>query len=454
MDFRKIFDIAFFGIENKYPFSDERSVVDNVLERAEHMKNEDKNDNMYVKELYEIKVPDVPVRKSRAPLIAGIAALTVSAAGIGFFAGGSYMAQNMPDGAPALTPLAGGYSDSEDDVNEAASGGAGEENSETSDALMTSVTEEQEMTVETTVSMVFEDSSSEITSQVYVPELSEEYKDTVYRFDGFRVQVRSCKFDGLTLDVYFDILYDDLSLNTDRARAMHPSAELYVMDMYSTFSNGCRIMDAQPDRVTVFERIEFTKPYNAVTLNFFDFYKASGGRDYITPDTDIDLSENVFDVTWSTPGRFLTYDYQDGQKWALTDEISVMPQKVFVTAHTICFQLEYPDTGNNNYDVLKNWGPKIYLTDGRIIDVSDKLLGSSFVSGDKGHTDIIYHFDDIDLMTEMSEIRINNDVHLMGNASMASVTSAYLENEESPAEVTTVTYPQEETSDTTLPADQ
>lgn len=374
MDHRKIFEEAFSDIETRYPFSDERTVVDNVLERAENMKKTDNNDNRDVKELYEITVPNIPARKSRAPLIAGIATLTAAAAGIGFFAGGSYMAANMPDGAPAASPLSGAaYSQ-----------------------------------------------TAEQTSTALLLEPSEVYKDMVYYFEGFSVQVLDASFDGMTLDIYYDIIYDDTSLNTDSARAMHPSAELFVPDNYNCFSNGYSIKYAQPDKVTVFGRVEFTEPYSAVNLNFYDFYKTSGGRDYTTAKPDINTGENVFTMINGRAGEELAYSQC---RWDLSDGHTFGAEKVSVTAHTICFKSAWSDHDDYN-DMLKALDLRIYMNDGRIINGNDRLLASSFSDGTSSSCDIIYHFDDIDLLSEIASIQINDDIHLLGKNSTACITTA------------------------------
>jgi len=87
MDFREIFDRAYANAYELLPFSDSNTVIRSVKERAEKTMNS-KTKIYHIDEVdtaYEQR--KAAQKKSRAPLICGIAAGAAAALGVGFFAG-------------------------------------------------------------------------------------------------------------------------------------------------------------------------------------------------------------------------------------------------------------------------------------------------------------------------------------------------------------------------------
>lgn len=100
MDFREIFDRAYGSAYELLPFSDSETVIGNVKERAETtMKHKTKE--YYIHEVdtgYEARQAYMK-KKSRAPVVGGIAASIAAALGVGFFAG------NIANGSFQFVPL-------------------------------------------------------------------------------------------------------------------------------------------------------------------------------------------------------------------------------------------------------------------------------------------------------------------------------------------------------------
>lgn len=435
MDYRKIFESAFSHLGEKYPFSDDRTVVDNVLERAKKM---EKNDSKYVKELYEITVPNVPVKKSKAPLIAGIAALTVSAAGIGFFAGGSFMAANMPDGAPMLTPLAGGYSDSEDDVNITLSDEAAGVMSETSPAI-TSAPEEHEMSVATTAMAVAADID----------------EDGYYHFSDAVAEVCDVQFDGRIADIAVKVH----EWSADHAPAFFLTGADLVFDQGYEQLDGMFHFSALCDIKTEYE-----------SRDLRIMYFGSDGNPELGPVFTFSGIKDNYGIRYYHVGTEMT-------DWK-------MPGVTFERMIVSPLGLEIDLSGASDFTVqLARMDVRVLTLDGEPLPMS-RLSAMTAINEDTGRCysrivicpvgeefDFTKHnrvslngfeikFSEFDTVGDTNICGYPEDI-LSGNVIFHTgimpyagdmetvVTSAYAE--ESPEAVTTVTYPQEE-SDTAVPA--
>ena len=100
MDYKKIIEAAVIEADKTCPCSDHEAALKKIRERAEKMK---KDENIEVKKLVEIEVPEVDVKqhRRRAGFAVGTAAAVAAAAGLGFFTG-----TRVPAGVSA-SPLAG-----------------------------------------------------------------------------------------------------------------------------------------------------------------------------------------------------------------------------------------------------------------------------------------------------------------------------------------------------------
>lgn len=107
MNIRELFERAYSDVYEKYPFSDTNTAMSGIMGKAEKMKKE----NITRINASELPAPEIREKRSRAPMIGGIAAGIAAALGVGFFAG------SLNGGGIQFTPLkegGAGYSANEE----------------------------------------------------------------------------------------------------------------------------------------------------------------------------------------------------------------------------------------------------------------------------------------------------------------------------------------------------
>lgn len=235
MDYHAIYKKAFSAVREAYPCSDHETAFENVVKRAggsvdtqcrlpmpftdggkDKMKNDENVKRINAKDL---PAPDrSDKRRSRAPMIGGIAAGVAAALGVGFFAG------NIAGGGITITPLK--------------EGGAGyhAETTLQPEPVMTTAAEE-EVTVITTSedADTTEESENEYTGfqyffqsfahgeQINAPAPTVHYSmdenepgiapselmPVIYDFGNVKVRPESFEFDGIKVRGWFDLIWED-----------------------------------------------------------------------------------------------------------------------------------------------------------------------------------------------------------------------------------------------------
>ncbi len=168
-EYNKIFRNAFDRIT---PASPDADFIGGIIERADKMEKERKNTNSTVYRAAEESMPQVDYKPRKAPIVAGVAALTAAAAGIGFFAGGG----NFGDF--HFIPLKEG-------------GGAGYSAGVDTDAATT------------TVPVMTEDSAAEYTTVIM--DTAPTGIPAEYDLGGCTVRVNGYEFDSAVLKLFFDV---------------------------------------------------------------------------------------------------------------------------------------------------------------------------------------------------------------------------------------------------------
>ena len=171
-EYNKIFRNAFDRIT---PASSDADFIGGIIERADKMEQERKNTNSTVYRSAEESMPQVDYKPRKAPIVAGVAALTAAAAGIGFFAGGA----NFGDF--HFIPLKEG------------GGGAGAGYSAGADTDAAT----------TTVPVMTEDSAAEYTTVIM--DTAPTGIPAEYDLGGLKVTVNGYEFDSAVLKLYFDV---------------------------------------------------------------------------------------------------------------------------------------------------------------------------------------------------------------------------------------------------------
>jgi len=175
---------AFDKIE---PPTDDESFIRSIIERADTMEKDNGIIKTEKKHLVEITVPKAEKKPSKAPWIAGIAALTAAAAGIGFFAGGRF-----------------GFGGAEIKSTGAANGG-GYTETITSPSVTTSIPLDDMTMIE----------SSATTASVHRPKADDDkfasltyHKDVdeTFVFDKCSCHITGYDFDGIRLTLYYDVI--------------------------------------------------------------------------------------------------------------------------------------------------------------------------------------------------------------------------------------------------------
>ena len=422
MDYNELFRRAF---DRAAPQTDDDSFVKSVIERTETMKDDKEKGIIKTerKKLIEITVPEYEKPKHRkAPLIAGIAALTAAAAGIGFFAGNYHGSKPVE-----VSPLSGGA---------AFSANADEEMSE--DAIYTKIEAAREkrgeIMVELTKLQTMNDPEdaekiAALEAQAaYYEDLIAEYSrmlstadpdDTginfdpdqpaIYHFPDFDLRVRYFDYDGITLTAHYDLIYPE-AVSGDSEEMQEPRVWLIGKDPGGTaFTREgiFRSTDGDDPRVVSYtDTVRFSSPSDIAQFRFID-RKDNGDPDYIPYTVTISMNLSTSDaVSAVTTAIVLTkpdlsevsydiseYMYDFDPDTDCIAEYDYDKCKVYVTGYEydgtnlrLCYLTVYPD--DTDKDVLTAAFPVMCDEDrqgGSVEDTSNAgcILNSIFLLTEK-----------------------------------------------------------------------
>ena len=190
-DFDKMMKDTFDRI---VPQTDDDSFVRSIIERADTMEKNDNKQNENVRKLVEITVPKVEKKRSKAPVIAGVAALTAAAAGLGFFAGGRFGF----GGVEIKSEHGAGYSSLTSPVTTPAPDTVhlGEDSMA---SITTGVLSEPNVTSVLMQNPEGSDKAFNDLSYGVIP------ADAVYEFENCTCRITEYAFDGITLIMHYDV---------------------------------------------------------------------------------------------------------------------------------------------------------------------------------------------------------------------------------------------------------
>lgn len=181
-EYNRIFTDAFDRIT---PASDDADFIRGIVERADKMEKERKTTNSTVYRAAEQPTPQVEYKPRKAPVIAGVAAITAAAAGIGFFAGGGNFGNFQ------FIPLKEG-------------GGAGYSANADTAAITTSEDVSAAFTTSTGVHHIIESDDVSFTTAVdNIPESDS------FVIGDYRVDITSYNFNTVTLELYYTVTRTD-----------------------------------------------------------------------------------------------------------------------------------------------------------------------------------------------------------------------------------------------------